>query len=62
MAFMSTMALGLKKREQTREKKTGEREGNERMRKEEREESDNIIIIYNYTMLLQYHLICKMVL
>ena len=37
MAFMSTMVLGLKMREQTREKKT--REGNEIMRKEEREES-----------------------
>ena len=37
MAFMSTMVLGLKRREQTREKKT--REGNEIMRKEEREES-----------------------
>ena len=36
MAFMSTMVLGLKMREQTREKKT--REGNEIMRKEEREE------------------------
>ena len=37
MAFMSTMVLGLKMREQIREKKT--REGNEIMRKEEREES-----------------------
>ena len=37
MAFMSTMVLGLKMRKQTREKKT--REGNEIMRKEEREES-----------------------
>ena len=37
MAFMSTMVLGLKRREQTREKKT--REGNEIIRKEEREES-----------------------
>ena len=37
MAFMSTMVLGLKRREQTREKKI--REGNEIMRKEEREES-----------------------
>ena len=37
MAFMSTMVLGLKRREQTREKKTIEREGNERMRNEERE-------------------------
>ena len=37
MAFMSTMVLGLKRREQTIEKKT--REGNEIMRKEEREES-----------------------
>ena len=36
MAFMSTMVLGLKRREQTREKKI--REGNEIMRKEEREE------------------------
>ena len=34
MAFMSTMVLGLKMREQIREKKT--REGNEIMRKEER--------------------------
>ena len=37
MAFMSTMVLGLKRREQIIEKKT--REGNEIMRKEEREES-----------------------
>ena len=37
MAFMSTMILGLKRREQTREKRT--REGNEIMRKEEREKS-----------------------
>ena len=36
MAFMSTMVLGLKRREQIIEKKT--REGNEIMRKEEREE------------------------
>ena len=34
MTFMSTMVLSLKRREQTREKKT--REGNEIMRKEER--------------------------
>ena len=37
MAFMSTMVLGLKRREKIRETKTREREGNEVMRKEERE-------------------------
>ena len=37
MAFMSTMVLGLKRREQTRENKT-----RERMRKEERAESEII--------------------
>ena len=37
MAFMSTMVLGLKRREQTREKKT-----RERMSKEERAESEII--------------------
>lgn len=43
MALMSTMVLGLKRRER------------ERIR-------DNIIIIFNYTTLLQYHLRNKMVL
>ena len=37
MAFMFTMILGLKRREQTTEKRT--REGNEIIRKEEREKS-----------------------
>ena len=51
MAFMSTMVLGLKRREQTREKKTRERE-NEKGRKSRIR--DNIILIFNYTILLQY--------
>ena len=37
MAFMSTMVLGLKRRENKQD-----REGNKRMRKEEREESEII--------------------
>ena len=45
------------------EERTNKREGNERMRKEERERiRDNIIINFNYTILLQYHLRNKMVL
>ena len=43
-------------REQEEERAERKRE------KEEREERDNIIVIYNYTMLLQYHLTNKMVL
>ena len=62
MAFMSTMVLGLKRREQTRVKKTGERE----QERKERKESDiiyYIIIIFNYTiLLLQYHPKNRMVL
>ena len=49
MAFMSTMVLGLKRREQTKENKT--REGNEIIRrKREKNQSNNKIIIFNYTI------------
>ena len=59
MAFMSTMVLGLKRREQTREKKTRERENEKGSESRIR---DNIILIFNYTILLQYRPKNRMVL